>query len=106
VKEPDLSGVVKIQNGDFNNLTEVEIEAVSMLRVDNSGSHAGAGSHPARDPHYLSTSSYASAVQSKRQRVQTLGQDSYVNCDYILGSAAEVERLWSLASYVCVARPP
>ena len=33
-------------------------------------------------------------------RVQSLGQDSYVNCDYILGSAAEVERLWSLASYV------
>ena len=49
-------------------LTEDEIEAVSMLRVDNSASHAGAGSHPAPDPRYLSPSSYATAVQSKRQR--------------------------------------
>ena len=81
-------------------LTEDEIEAVSMLRVDNSASHACAGSHHAPDPRYLSPSSYATAVQSKRQRVQSLGQDSYVNCVYILGSAAEVARLWSLASYV------
>ena len=71
-----------------------------MLRVDNSASHAGAGSHPAPDPRYLSPSSYATAVQSKRQRLQSLGQVGYVNCDYILGSAAEVDRLWSLASYV------
>ncbi len=27
-------------------------------------------------------------------------QDRYVNCDFMLGSVAEVERLWSLANYI------
>jgi hypothetical protein len=44
---------------------------------------------------------WTTAVQSKRRTVQSLGQDSsYVKNDYIFGSAAEVERLLSLASYV------
>jgi hypothetical protein len=32
----------------------------------------------------------------KRQRLEK----QYINCDFILGSVAEVERLWSIAKYV------
>ena len=35
--------------------------------------------------------------QRKRQRDNPSG---YMNCDFILGSAAEVERLWSIATNV------
>jgi hypothetical protein len=28
------------------------------------------------------------------------GHDVYINCDYITGSVAEVERLWSLARHI------
>ncbi len=34
----------------------------------------------------------------KRKRDDT--QDSYMNCDFVLGSVAEVERLWSTAKHV------
>ena len=39
----------------------------------------------------------ARATSAKRQRMPSHGQDEYVNCDYILGSVAPVERLWSMA---------
>ena len=32
--------------------------------------------------------------------MQSVTQENYINCDYILGSVAEVERLWSMARYV------
>lgn len=32
--------------------------------------------------------------------MQSTDHESYINCDYILGSVAEVERLWSMARYV------
>jgi hypothetical protein len=98
VNDPHFeNGVVKIQNGDSAKLTEGEIEAVQSLRVDNDVADAD----NAPDVRSMSPASYATAVRSKRQRIQTVRrQECYINCNYILGSVAEVERLWkSLASY-------
>ena len=48
--------------------------------------------------------SLARATERKRKKEQmemdTLGGTGYVDCDFILGSVAEVERLWSLVSYI------
>jgi hypothetical protein len=57
-------------------------------------------SHPHQDTWLLSPKSRAVAERRKCQRRQSVEQDQYINCDYILGSVAEVERLWSLAKYV------
>ncbi len=38
-------------------------------------------------------------LKRKRQKFNEV-QDRYINCDFILGSVAEVERLWSLAKYI------
>ena len=44
--------------------------------------------------------SIAAASDAARQKKQATGNEAYVNCDYICGSVAPVERLWSLAGHV------
>ncbi len=46
-----------------------------------------------------SSAGLSSRPDSSRLKVNEV-QDRYINCDFILGSAAEVERLWSLAKYI------
>ena len=96
------SGVVKIQNGQAAELTILEQVACQRLRVD-----AAAGrdvNETDEDEDYnarmMSPASMARATSAKRQRMLSHGHDEYVNCDYILGSVAPVERLWSMAKYV------
>ncbi len=38
-------------------------------------------------------------LKRKKQKFSEV-QDRYINCDFILGSVAEVERIWSLAKYI------
>ncbi len=38
-------------------------------------------------------------LKRKKQKFNEV-QDRYINCDFIIGSVAEVERLWLLAKYI------
>jgi hypothetical protein len=48
----------------------------------------------------MSPCTHAEANKRRRLSVQRKTESPYVECGYILGSVAEVERLWSLAKYV------
>lgn len=99
-------GVVKIQRNEAALLTDAEKEAVKGLRrvppAVAADAAAAAGMMDDPDPIVLSSpTKLASAMDRKREREQaTAGQDAYINCDYITGSVAEVERLWSLARHI------
>ena len=84
------SGVCKIQNGTTELMTVGEKEACKSLLVNDDGNSSGSDQEEEID--------YEERLrQRKQQRENPLG---YMNCDFILGSAAEVERLWSIATNV------
>ncbi len=39
-------------------------------------------------------------MTQRRRKKAPSSSDEFIHCDFILGSVAEVERLWSLAKYV------
>jgi hypothetical protein len=103
VKFPHFeSGVVKIQRGQSQDLSRTEKAAVASLLLDNPGNIA-ADPDPGVDVRFLSPASIAKATahqDSKKRQRMSADQEKYINCDYIIGSVAEVERLWSMAKYV------
>jgi len=107
--EPNfINGVVKIQKGDWRALTAAEQQAcVGLLKVNvfSAGSAAvdddnSDGSSGDDDD---DTSPLGMKARIRRLKEQSSGKDlacPYVNCDFIYGSAAKVEWLWSLAKYI------
>ena len=85
------SGVAKIQAGEENTLTLMEKNAVASLLKNPADDEPGQEA-PARPS------------ISDRLREMTSGpkksDSDYINANFILGSCAEVERLWSLAKFV------
>ena len=91
LRDPDFeSGVCKIQNGMTDLMTDEEKTACGKLLLG--------GEEDSSDSDREGEVSYEERLRKrKRQRDNPSG---YMNCDFILGSAAEVERLWSVASHV------
>ena len=90
------SGVVKIQLGRLNQLMDAEKVAVESLKKGNTAGGAAvapAGNQPA-SPQDMQTRIAQALGQGGQQ------ENVYINCDFILGSAAEVERLWSVCYHV------
>jgi hypothetical protein len=98
-----LSGVIKIQRGHASELTLEEKNACKRLKeappvngvaVDESEEEEEE-TFAAR----LAKVKESAAGTNKRSHNQMMsgGQDEYVNCDFVVGSAAEVERQWSIA---------
>ena len=88
------SGVIKIQTNMTATMTVAEKTACATLKVMDTN---------ARNEMLSNDSANLSFVerQAKKQRLRLrLVDDSWANCDFILGSAAEVERLWSLAENI------
>ena len=84
------SGVCKIQNGTTELMTAGEKEACESLLVIDDGNSSGSDREEEIE--------YEERLRRrKRQRENPSG---YRNCDFILGSAAEIERLWSIATNV------
>eukprot|EP00171_Calliarthron_tuberculosum_P002661 IDg2661t1 len=81
--------VVKIQKGLKNELSASEKFAAKCLLVHET---ADEGESPKK---IVSMQE----MLTKRRKVQSL-KISYINCDFILGSVAIVERLWSCAHYI------
>jgi hypothetical protein len=95
---------VKIQKGLTHHLDEAEERTVENLKKSY---FAGEEDEDDEDddevPHAVDL---GMAAQLKRQRTDNQRRNvdqnrgDYINCDNIFGSSAEVERLWSVASYI------
>lgn len=96
-KLPDvhfLSGVCKIQMNQTGLMTIQEKEACEHLKIvppDDLQEPQPAANLPTMAEQLKQISE-----SNKRQRTET----EYINADFILGSAAEVERLWSICKYI------
>jgi len=88
------TGVIKIQSGT-QQLTAEEKAAVQYLLVE------GAGLAATSSAKKLSVAEKLASSKAKKQRVSMFYE--YVNSDFIIGSAAEAERLWSEARHVLTA---
>eukprot|EP00171_Calliarthron_tuberculosum_P001364 IDg1364t1 len=87
------TGVCKLQKGMANTLTACEKEAVRCLRKESS----------TQDPLPSSRSSRQSEGISERLRKRqklSASNDGYIDTRFLLGSVAEVERLFSVAKNV------
>ena len=99
-KLPDphfVSGVIKIQKNDILQLTQDEKDACATLanQVQDEGEEAEQGDEV----------SFASRFKTKMKKrkagvLERTKASPYKNVDFICGSAAEVERLWSTCKYI------
>lgn len=98
------SGVCKIQNGE--ELTADEAEACESLLLDggNDDVEGGEEEEPRRDEPYVNVAERHRRKKEERAAARAAKADGdqtgYGNVDFILGSAAEVERLWSLCKHI------
>lgn len=85
------AGVVKIQNGNDMELSSDESEACQslLLRCENDVGQVSS---------VALTMAEKLLAAGKRNRMEA--SRKYRNCHFILGSAAEVERLWSICNYI------
>ncbi|CAJ1962544.1 unnamed protein product, partial [Cylindrotheca closterium] len=101
-----ISGVIKIQRGHVTEMTEAEKSACKKMKTAPAAAGADADD---KEEDFLSQlkrlkeleRSSSAAAGRKRSHIQisTAGNqaDEYVNANFVLGSAAEVERQWSIA---------
>eukprot|EP00171_Calliarthron_tuberculosum_P002072 IDg2072t1 len=83
------TAVVKIQKGDEDKMTKEEKESVSSLLRSSAQVEA---------PESLTRPLTMEERLEKRQKVSRISD--YINCDFVLGSIAESERVWSICKYV------
>lgn len=102
------NGVIKIQDGDASKMTHGEAAAVASLRKD-AGKVAVAASRAATTvdartstthAHGALQIAYNERIDKKRKERADEQYGDYRNCDFILGSAAEIERVWSAAEKI------
>lgn len=77
-------------------LTDAEKEAVLVLRKDGGAGDAAEGGSDAAEM----TLVQKIRAGKRKQREETVGETQYHDSNFILASAAEVERLWSHAGLV------
>ena len=87
------SGVVKIQSGKQHEITTDEEKAVKCLLAGNFVSEEN-------NEIQVNPRSMIERI-NKRRKVSESNKTKYIDCSFILGSVAAVERLWSIAKYVC-----
>ena len=93
------AGVVKIQRNQVADLTDEEKEAVSSLLKPNCNIvDEEIGGRNNDD--YDSFDELDNQENVARRYGPNQEDLRYVNCDFIFGSCAEVERLWSVAKFV------
>ena len=93
------AGVVKIQRGDSTSLTDEEKTACKILEINQNHEETMSVDDESND----TGNSIVERVQRlRRQLTQAVqpGERTYGDCSFIFGSAAEVERLWSVAKHI------
>jgi len=84
------SGVIKIQRNEYQSITINKNRACKKLRIQNAIYTA---------PENPTFQTMAEKVAAKKKR-KLEATTKYMNCSFILGSVAEVERLWSIAKNI------
>lgn len=87
------SGIVNIQRYEVKQLTRAEKYAVKMLKYLPNYTPSG-------DDHFRASSGDNIGERLVKRRRKEPIKESYVNCDFILGSVAKKEGLWSNAKYI------
>ena len=97
---PDfVEGVIKIQEGKIMELTQEEKDACH--RLENQQQHQDATEETEEGETPTFASRFRDRMKKRKAGELERSQHSpYQNVDYICGSAAEVERLWSLCRYI------
>jgi hypothetical protein len=92
-----INGVCKIQKGQWNSLSDDEEAACEQLLNDNIDNRHD----EIQDEEPPASPDIAAKLDRIRERPKTSAQESpYIDCDFIFGSAAQVEQLWSIARYI------
>ena len=100
---PDLhfeKGVVKIQRRQEDELSEQEKAAVKHLIVNDVHENENDNNENIHNNDNGEETIMEKLHRLKTQRNLSSHQSKYGNIDFIFGSAAEVERLWSLAKHI------
>jgi hypothetical protein len=102
---PDfVKGVSKIQEGKVSTMSAAEQEACRVLvneAVSRTGANGGSATNEDTTMGESNVSRKIKALGEKRKASKISTTDSvYYNCNFILGSAAEVERLWSESQWL------
>ena len=92
-----ITGVVKIQDNKHMTLTTEEQDACKALLVENEN---GRGGEYQNQPLSLADRMKDRIKKRKAGVIEADLTSPYKNVDFICGSAAEVERLWSIAKYI------
>ena len=88
------NGVVKVQRGEIETLTRAERRSITCLPKPN------ASEDDVTVPAEESSSTMSMAERLSKRRKKETDTNKYMDCSFILGSVAEVERAWSVAKYV------
>jgi hypothetical protein len=101
------TGVVKIQLGKWADLSDAEKSACLPLlkpisTTNDSSTNNDADVSDGDDNQEPGSPDFEARVCRSLEERENEGQDEspYVNCNFIFGSTAEVERLWSISSYI------
>ncbi len=92
------SGVVKIQEGRDNELSDIEKIAVRSLLAENNEVEEVEGEDSGNDDDSFNALDNDDCGQ--RNVGANRANAAYINCSFIFGSCAEVERLWSVAKNI------
>lgn len=99
VKYPDFeSGVVKLQRNCEHLLTRPEHDALWMLKLNVDEDYD--------IQQYADEKERFIEERLKRRRRFSQQRNKYMDAKFILGSVAEVERLWSVSKYVFTENRP
>ena len=94
------SGVIKIQQNRSMQMNDLERDACIGL-LENDNSNVEEETNDDSDVIDLDEGDdVMKAVKDIKEKMETSNQSGYVNCDFIMCSAAEVERLWSIAKHI------
>ena len=95
VENPGFKGsVVKTQNNDVDSLTDILKEAVERLRKQHNVIPNEPGT-PTEE-----TQLWEDQIDKHQCPPHVQTGDQCINCDFVLGSMAEVEHLWSMCDKV------
>lgn len=98
--------VVKIQTGKYADLSNMEAKEVRSLLVSNQ-QFCGFESEETDDEEQEDDQARPAVASPQCMKdflskpvVHEQPSSRYINCDFVFGSCAEVERLWSIAGYI------
>jgi hypothetical protein len=97
-----LNGVIKLQQKNAQNVSPVEKEAVTcLIKVVKDGERntAAAAAFESEESDE-EEGNLVDDVEGKRKFVSHNDKQGYYNLNFIIGSSAEVERLWSMAGLI------